>query len=112
MAQALMFGLDVGIYGRLATRDHILELATLAEASGLESLWVADHVIFPVTLTSAYPYSATGAFGATASAQGLKARSPRLCRRRAASLRAALPIDMTQESLLEPVATMGVLVGA
>ena len=79
-----MFGLDVGIYGRLATRDHILELAELAEASGLESLWVADHVIFPVTLTSAYPYSATGAF----------------------------PLDMTQESLLEPLATMGVLVGA
>jgi probable F420-dependent oxidoreductase len=84
MAQALMFGLDVGIYGRLATRDHILELAALAESSGLESLWVADHVIFPVTLTSAYPYSATGAF----------------------------PLDMTQESLLEPLATMGVLVGA
>jgi probable F420-dependent oxidoreductase len=84
MAQALMVGLDVGIYGQLATRDHILELAALAEASGLESLWVADHVIFPVTLTSAYPYSATGAF----------------------------PLDMTQEPLLEPLATMGVLVGA
>src|ERR671925_1481264 len=83
MAQALMFGLDIGIYGRLATRDHILELATLAEAAGLESLWVADHVIFPATLTSAYPYSPTGAF----------------------------PIDMTQEPLLEPLATMGVLVG-
>src|SRR5215813_7374897 len=84
MTQALMFGLDVGIYGRLATRDYILELATLAEASGLESLWIADHVIFPVTLTSPYPYSTTGAF----------------------------PIDMTQEALLEPLATMGVLVGA
>ena len=84
MAQALTVGLDVGIYGRLATRDHILELATLAEASGLESLWVADHVIFPVTLTSTYPYSATGAF----------------------------PVDMTKEPLLEPMATMGVLVGA
>ena len=65
MAQALTVGLDVGIYGRLATRDHILELATLAEASGLESLWVADHVIFPVTLTSTYPYSATGRFPLT-----------------------------------------------
>jgi len=84
MAQTLMVGLDVGIYGRLATREHILELAALAEVAGLESLWVADHVIFPVTLTSAYPYSTTGAF----------------------------PIDMTQEPLLEPLATMGVLVGA
>ena len=84
MAQALTFGLDVGIYGRLATRDHILELAALAESSGLESLWVADHIIFPTTFASPYPYSATGAF----------------------------PIDMTQEPLLEPLATMGVLVGA
>jgi probable F420-dependent oxidoreductase len=84
MAQALMVGLDVGIYGRLATREHILELAALAEAAGVESLWVADHVIFPTTFASAYPYSATGAF----------------------------PIDMTQEPLLEPLATMGVLVGA
>lgn len=84
MAQALTFGLDVGIYGRLATREHILELAALAEASGWDALWVADHVIFPVTVTSPYPYSTTGAF----------------------------PVDMTQEALLEPLATMGVLVGA
>jgi alkanesulfonate monooxygenase SsuD/methylene tetrahydromethanopterin reductase-like flavin-dependent oxidoreductase (luciferase family) len=84
MAQALMVGLDVGIYGRLATRDHILELAALAESSGVESLWVADHVIFPTTVASSYPYSATGTF----------------------------PVDMAKEPLLEPMATMGVLVGA
>lgn len=84
MAQSCTFGLDVGIYGRLATREHILELATLAEASGFESIWVADHVIFPVTFTSQYPYSPTGTF----------------------------PVDMSQEPLLEPIATMGVLVGA
>jgi probable F420-dependent oxidoreductase len=84
MAQALKVGLDVGIYGRLARRDHILEVAELAESSGLESIWVADHVIFPSTLASKYPYSATGAF----------------------------PVDMATEPLLEPMATMGVLVGA
>jgi probable F420-dependent oxidoreductase len=84
MAQTLTCGLDVGIYGRLATRDHILELARLAEAANLESIWVADHVIFPAMVTSPYPYSPTGRF----------------------------PIDMTQEPLLEPIATMGVLVGA
>lgn len=84
MALALTVGVDVGIYGRLAARDHILELAELAESSGVESLWVADHVIFPTTVASTYPYSATGAF----------------------------PVDMAKEPLLEPVATMGVLVGA
>lgn len=84
MTQAVTFGLDVGVYGRLATREHILEVATLAEASGLDAIWVADHVVFPVTFTSKYPYSPTGAF----------------------------PVDMTKEPLLEPLATMGVLVGA
>jgi probable F420-dependent oxidoreductase len=84
MAQALKVGLDVGIYGRLARRDHILEVAELAESAGLESIWVADHVIFPSTFASKYPYSATGAF----------------------------PVDMAKEPLLEPMATMGVLVGA
>jgi probable F420-dependent oxidoreductase len=84
MADGLKFGLDVGIYGRTATRDAILELTQLAETSGFESVWLADHVIFPAAFDSKYPYSATGAF----------------------------PIDMTQEPLLEPIATMGVLVGA
>ena len=84
MVQTLTFGLDVGVYGRLATREHILELADLAETSGLASVWLADHVIFPVHVASKYPYSPTGVF----------------------------PVDMTQEPLLEPIATMGVLVGA
>ena len=84
MAQTLKVGLDVGIYGRLATRDHMLELAEMAESSNLESIWVADHVIFPTTFAAKYPYSATGAF----------------------------PVDMAKEPLLEPMATMGVLVGA
>lgn len=84
LTQALKVGLDVGIYGRLATRDHILELAEVAESTGLESIWVADHVIFPSTFAARYPYSPTGTF----------------------------PVDMTKEPLLEPIATMGVLVGA
>ena len=84
MAHSLKVGLDVGIYGRLATREHILEIAALAETSGCDAIWVADHVIFPTAFTSTYPYSPSGAF----------------------------PVDMTQEPLLEPIATMGVLVGA
>jgi len=84
MARRLSFGLDVGIYGRLATRAHILEMAALAEDADFGSVWVADHVIFPVTVKSRYPYNASGVF----------------------------PVDMSYEPLLEPVATMGVLVGA
>ena len=84
MAAGLGFGLDVGIYGRLATREIIFELAQMAESGGFDSVWLADHVIFPSTFTSKYPYSPSGAF----------------------------PVDMTQEPLLEPMAVMGVLVGA
>lgn len=77
------FGLDVGIYGLLADPATIATLARHAEDTGFESIWLADHVAFPVTFKSEYPYSAKGDFP-------LKLDNP----------------------LLEPVATMGVLVGA
>jgi len=83
MASTRSFGLDVGIYGRLATRDAILKLARLAETLDFESVWLADHVAFPTAVTSPYPYSATGAF----------------------------PADLS-EPLMEPIATLGVLAGA
>ena len=77
------FGLDVGIYGPLADPPTILGLARHAEAAGFESIWLADHIAFPVTFKSEYPYSAKGDF----------------------PTRFADP-------LMEPLATMGVLVGA
>lgn len=83
MATIANFGLDVGIYGPLANPATILGLAQHAEAVGFESIWLADHVAFPVTFKSEYPYSAKGEF----------------------------PTKL-DEPLLEPVATMGVLVGA
>ena len=55
MAQALKFGLDVGVYGRLATCEHILELAELAETSDFDAVWLADHVIFPTVFASPDP---------------------------------------------------------
>lgn len=83
MAEIGSFGLDVGIYGPLADPATITTLARHAEDSGFESIWLADHVAFPVTFKSEYPYSAKGDFP-------LKLDNP----------------------LLEPIATMGVLVGA
>jgi probable F420-dependent oxidoreductase len=79
----MSFGLDVGVYGPLADAETILNLARHAEAIGLDSIWLADHVAFPVTFNAAYPYSAKGDF------------PTRLC-----------------DPLMEPLATMGVLVGA
>jgi probable F420-dependent oxidoreductase len=83
MARLASFGLDVGIYGALANPETILQLARHAEGAGFESIWLADHVAFPVSIASKYPYSATGDFPSRLS-----------------------------EPLMEPVATMAVLVGA
>lgn len=83
MASLSSFGLDVGIYGALATPDTVLGLALQVEAAGFDSVWLADHVAFPAKFKSEYPYSAKGDFPSRLDAP-----------------------------LLEPVATMGVLVGA
>jgi probable F420-dependent oxidoreductase len=83
MASLGSFGLDVGIYGALADPQTILQLARHAEEAGFESIWLADHVAFPVSFASEYPYSAKGNF----------------------------PTSLS-DPLMEPVATMGVLVGA
>ena len=83
MAGLSSFGLDVGIYGALADPQTILRLAQHAEEAGFGSIWLADHVAFPVSFKSKYPYSANGDF----------------------------PTRLS-EPLMEPVATMAVLVGA
>jgi probable F420-dependent oxidoreductase len=83
MANLANFGLDVGIYGRRAEPHMILRLGRMAEDAGLGSVWVADHIAFPVTFSSRYPYSTAGTFPTSPS-----------------------------DPLLEPVATMAVLVGA
>lgn len=83
MADLSRFGLDVGTYGPLATPDSVLGLAHLAEDAGFDSIWLADHVAFPVSYASEYPYSAKGDF----------------------------PTQLS-DPLLETIATMGVLVGA
>jgi probable F420-dependent oxidoreductase len=83
MARIEQFGLDVGTYGKLAQPEIILGLARYAEEVGFDSAWLPDHVAFPTKFESKYPYSATGSFPAPLS-----------------------------DPLLEPIATMGVLIGA
>jgi probable F420-dependent oxidoreductase len=82
MASLSSFGLDVGSYGALANPQTILRLGQLAEQAGFASIWLADHVAFPVTFKSKYPYGPQGSF----------------------------PTRLA-EPLMEPIATMGVLVG-
>ncbi len=83
MARMDQFGLDVGIYGPLAEPDNVFRLAQFAESAGFDSIWLADHVVFPTQFEAKYPFSADGRFP-----------SP------------------TSDPLLEPIASMGVLAGA
>jgi probable F420-dependent oxidoreductase len=83
MASLLSFGLDVGSYGPLAEAETILRLARFAEQAGFASIWLADHVAFPVSFKSKYPYAAQGNF----------------------------PTRLA-DPLMEPIATMGVLIGS
>lgn len=83
MSNDLEFGIDVGIYGRLANPENVLGLARFAEEREYHSIWLADHVVFPTRIASKYPYSPSGDFPVPGS-----------------------------EPLLEPIAAMGVLVGA
>jgi len=83
VASIKQFGIDLGIYGSLAQTATIIELAKFSEQVGFDSIWLADHVVFPAEINSKYPYSADGSF----------------------------PAPLT-EPLMEPIATMGVLVGA
>ena len=42
-----------------------IEISKMAEEVGFESLWGGEHVIFPSTIESAYPYTADGKVPAT-----------------------------------------------
>lgn len=83
MARMDQFGLDVGIYGALAQPENVTALAQFAESAGFDSIWLADHIVFPTTFEAKYPFSPDGKFP-----------SP------------------TNAPLLEPIAAMGVLAGA
>jgi probable F420-dependent oxidoreductase len=51
---------DIGIalpsVGPLGERDIVLDVARRAERNGFHSVWAQDHVAFPKTRTSVYPY--------------------------------------------------------
>ena len=60
MKFGLAFASSVG------TDQHsAIEITKTAEAVGFESVWGGEHVIFPSTIESAYPYSADGKVPAT-----------------------------------------------
>ncbi len=61
----MKYGAFLPHIGPLARGDvlsHIRQTAQSAEALGFDSVWVGDHIVTPLHITSRYPYSPTGAF--------------------------------------------------
>ena len=44
----------------VATPEYAIGVAQAAEAMGVESMWVAEHVVVPASYESRYPYAADG----------------------------------------------------
>jgi probable F420-dependent oxidoreductase len=52
----MRFGIALPNYGPLAAADTFARLARHAEDLGVDSIWVSDHLVAPVEVTSIYPY--------------------------------------------------------
>jgi len=52
----MRIGIAIPNYGPIAGPDLIGEVADRVEASGLDAVWVSDHLLAPVGVKSAYPY--------------------------------------------------------
>jgi probable F420-dependent oxidoreductase len=57
----MKIGIHVPQWGASANREGVLAVARLAEEAGLDSVWVADHVVYPLRSQSTYPYRDDGA---------------------------------------------------
>lgn len=79
----MKIGFHLPQLGELATRDAVLAVARAAEELGYASVWVGDHIAFPVETTTPYPYTPDG----------------------------SLPLDRT-DAFLEALTTVAVVAGA
>ncbi len=56
----MLVGVHLPQWGSGATRDGVVTVARAAERAGLDSVWVADHVVYPLYGDSEYPYRGGG----------------------------------------------------
>jgi probable F420-dependent oxidoreductase len=52
----MRFGIALPNYGTLAGPETLVPLVRHAEALGVDSVWVSDHLVAPVGVSSVYPY--------------------------------------------------------
>jgi probable F420-dependent oxidoreductase len=53
-------GIQLPQWGEMATREALVGVARAAEAAGFDSVWVSDHVVYPLEGPAAYPQSEDG----------------------------------------------------
>jgi len=58
----MRFGFYLPTRGPLATRRDLLQFLSTAEDVGFNSVMVADHIVVPAAIESAYPYTVKGNF--------------------------------------------------
>jgi probable F420-dependent oxidoreductase len=58
----MRYGFYLPTRGATATAEALETLLARAEALGFHSVMIADHLVFPTTIASKYPYTVTGAF--------------------------------------------------
>lgn len=57
-----LFGVQLPQVGAWASAPALAAAARHAEEVGLDSIWVSDHIVFPTSQGSEYPYSSDGEF--------------------------------------------------
>jgi len=58
----MRYGFYLPTRGQTATPEALETLVKRGETLGFASVMIADHLVFPVTIKSKYPYTVTGAF--------------------------------------------------
>ena len=62
MVWRMRYGFYLPTRGQTATPEGLETLVQRGEALGFASVMIADHLVFPVTIKSKYPYTVTGVF--------------------------------------------------
>src|SRR5262249_58436292 len=58
----MRYGFYLPTRGQTATPEALEMLVQRGEAMGFSSVMIADHIVFPVTINSKYPYTVSGTF--------------------------------------------------
>ena len=58
----MRYGFYLPTRGQTATPEALEMLVQRGEAMGFSSVMIADHIVFPMTINSKYPYTVSGAF--------------------------------------------------